>query len=91
MSPCDGRDINAGWKGVVCDASSERVVHVYLAGLLVAGELLPFFGRLGALLYLDLEYNPALRGDVADLAGATPVLTLKARLLYERLSRGSPD
>ena len=35
------------------------------------GELLPFFGRLGALLSLVLRDNPALRGDVADLAGAT--------------------
>jgi len=36
----------------------------------VGGELLPFFGRLGAVLVLWLYGNPALRGDVADLAGA---------------------
>eukprot|EP01045_Picozoa_sp_COSAG04_P028291 COSAG04_NODE_4353_length_2141_cov_1.486288_4_plen_177_part_01 len=42
----------------------------------VGGELLPFFGRLGALVYLDLSRNAALRGDVADLAGATELRTL---------------
>ena len=42
----------------------------------VGGELLPFFGRLGALLRLELVSNPALRGDVADLAGATELRSL---------------
>ena len=44
------------------------------AGL--GGELLPFFGRLGALQGLDLSWNPQLRGDVADLAGATELRRL---------------
>eukprot|EP01045_Picozoa_sp_COSAG04_P030378 COSAG04_NODE_5261_length_1681_cov_4.668142_1_plen_205_part_10 len=71
--PCgDGHyDRRLGWVGVVCDARGGRVVFVYLPRTGVGGELLPFFGRLGALLYLDLGNNPALRGDVADLAGAT--------------------
>ena len=56
---------------MVCDARGGRVVYVDLGYTGVGGELLPFFGRLGALLYLNLLDNPALRGDVADLAGAT--------------------
>eukprot|EP01045_Picozoa_sp_COSAG04_P003455 COSAG04_NODE_141_length_23595_cov_4.393003_2_plen_360_part_00 len=71
--PCgDGHDDSeSGWVGVICDARGGRVVYVYLWHTGVGGELLPFFGRLGALLILVLQYNPALRGDVADLAGAT--------------------
>ena len=42
----------------------------------VGGELLPFFGRLGALQYLRSGANPALAGDVADLAGATELRKL---------------
>eukprot|EP01045_Picozoa_sp_COSAG04_P006000 COSAG04_NODE_287_length_17998_cov_7.320018_24_plen_276_part_00 len=70
--PCgDGHDDEgSGWLGVRCDAR-DRVAKVDLAFSGVAGELLPFFGRLGALVRLDLAGNPALRGDVADLAGAT--------------------
>lgn len=70
--PCgDGWDSTSGWVGVVCDASGGRVAYVDLHWTGVGGELLPFFGRLGALLYLVLLDNPALRGDVAELAGAT--------------------
>ena len=79
--PCgDGYDdLGSGWVGVKCDARGGRVVYVALAGTGVGGELLPFFGRLGALLVLSLSFNPALRGDVADLAGATELryLTLQ--------------
>eukprot|EP01045_Picozoa_sp_COSAG04_P012206 COSAG04_NODE_814_length_10091_cov_7.591873_7_plen_241_part_00 len=71
--PCgDGHDsLGSGWVGVMCDARGGRVVSVWLQETGVGGELLPFFGRLGALLVLFLYNNPALRGDVADLAGAT--------------------
>ena len=62
-----------------CDARGGRVVRVYLGSTGVGGELLPFFGRLGALLYLNLHDNPALRGDVADLAGATELRDLDLR------------
>ena len=71
--PCGDRyDSNTrGWVGVVCDALGGRVVEVDLWNTGVGGELLPFFGRLGALLSLWLQGNPTLRGDVADLTGAT--------------------
>ena len=71
--PCgDGwDDITIGWLGVVCNESGGRVVDLELWDTHIGGELLPFFGRLGALLVLYLSNNPALRGDVADLAGAT--------------------
>ena len=71
--PCgDGHDdIDTGWVGVMCDARGGRVVTVNLDSTGVGGGLLPFFGRLGALLVLSLRDNPALRADVADLAGAT--------------------
>ena len=77
--PCgDGYDnIRSGWVGVVCDARGGRVVYVNLRYTGVGGELLPLFGRLGALLYLNLYSNPALRGDVADLAGATELRRLE--------------
>ena len=76
--PCgDSWDDEAsGWIGVTCDARGGRVVLVHLLGTGVGGELLPFFGRLGALLYLGLSSNPALRGDVADLAGVTELRRL---------------
>ena len=66
-----------GWVGVICDASGGRVVGVLLYDTGVGGELLPFFGRLGALLYLRLYVNPTLSGDVADLAGATELKELR--------------
>ena len=66
-----------GWLGMKCDARGGRVVYVDLYYTGVGGELLPFFGRLGALLYLNLQGNPALRGDVADLAGATELRYLR--------------
>ena len=82
--PCgDGyHDRTRGWVGVMCDAPGGRVVYVNLGHTSVRGELLPFFGKLGALLFLSLNGNAelsdrrlggnlALRGDVADLAGAT--------------------
>ena len=77
--PCgDGYDDSTrGWVGVVCDARGGRVVSVDLHNTGVGGELLPFFGRLGALLKLSLYSNPALRGDVADLAGATELRSLR--------------
>ncbi|MDP6288572.1 MAG: hypothetical protein QF548_12135, partial [Acidimicrobiales bacterium] len=77
--PCgDGHDDrDSGWVGVMCDARGGRVVYVTLNNTGVGGELLPFFGRLGALLVLGLSYNPALRGDVADLAGATELRFLR--------------
>jgi len=76
--PCgDGYDdLNSGWVGVLCDARGGRVVRVNLWDTGVGGELLPFFGRLGALLALYLADNP-LRGDVADLAGATELRDLQ--------------
>ena len=76
--PCgDGHDDReSGWVGVVCDARGGRVVWVDLHYTGVGGELLLFFGRLGALLALILSRNPALRGDVADLAGATELRDL---------------
>jgi hypothetical protein len=71
-----------GWVGVTCDgmywpgaATTGRVVSVY--GFSVGGELLPFFGRLGALRRLELGGNSVLRGNVADLAGATELRELK--------------
>ena len=60
-----------GWLGVRCDALGGRVVQVALGNNGVGGELLPFFGRLGALLSLNLGSNQELRGSVADLAGAS--------------------
>ena len=76
--PCgDGYDSKErGWVGVVCDARGGRVMTMNLESTGVGGELLPFFGRLGALQFLSLELNPALRGDVADLAGATELRSL---------------
>jgi hypothetical protein len=77
-----------GWLGVMCDGGRVVGVEVPYQGQWrggppsdggVGGELLPFFGRLGALLYLDLLNNPALRGDVADLAGATELRSLELR------------
>ena len=70
--PCgDGYDDrNGGWVGVMCDARDGRVVVVTLYETAAAGELLPFFGRLGALLVLELDDNTGLSGDVADLATA---------------------
>eukprot|EP01045_Picozoa_sp_COSAG04_P026129 COSAG04_NODE_3565_length_2706_cov_4.255082_3_plen_192_part_01 len=62
--------------GVTCDARGGRVASVNLVKTGVGGELLPFFGRLGALVRLRLSSNPALRGDVADLAGATELRAL---------------
>ncbi len=59
------------------DAVVAKSSALHVSG--VGGELLPFFGRLGALLYLDLGYNRALRGDVADLAGATELRYLDLR------------
>ena len=77
--PCgDGYDSrDRGWLGVMCDAPGGRVVAVNLSHTGVGGELLPFFGRLGALLSLSLPNNPALRGDVADLAGAMELRYLR--------------
>ena len=69
-------DGSSGWLGVVCNSRGGRVVWVRLISAGLGGELLPFFGRLGALLYLTLNNNPALRGDVADLAGATELRSL---------------
>eukprot|EP01045_Picozoa_sp_COSAG04_P016021 COSAG04_NODE_1307_length_7295_cov_1.983185_6_plen_280_part_00 len=60
-----------GWLGVRCDELGGRVVQVALGDNGVGGELLPFFGRLGALLSLNLGGNAPLRGSVADLAGAS--------------------
>ena len=76
--PCgDGYQYTSrSWLGVACDARGGRVVWVQLASINVGGKLLPFFGRLGALLALGLSGNPALRGDVADLAGATELRDL---------------
>ena len=76
--PCgDGwDDITIGWLGVVCNESGGRVVDLELWDTHIGGELLPFFGRLGALLALALYDNPTLRGDVADLAGATELRKL---------------
>eukprot|EP01045_Picozoa_sp_COSAG04_P020727 COSAG04_NODE_2154_length_4676_cov_9.156859_4_plen_293_part_00 len=70
--PCgDGYNSwDRGWLGVECDARGGRVVAVYLGVTGVGGELLPFFGRLGALHHLWLEALGEHRGDVADLAGA---------------------
>ena len=65
-----------GLGGVMCDARGGRVVYVGLGGTGVGGELLPFFGRLGALLFLGLSGNAALRGDLADLTGATELRAL---------------
>ena len=71
--PCGAgwEDTFRGWDGVECDASGGRVVGLWLHQTGVGGELLPFFGRLGALLFLNLMGNPALRGDVAALATLT--------------------
>jgi hypothetical protein len=55
----------------MCDARDGRVVVLTLYETSAASELLPFFRRLGALLVLELDDNPALSGDVADLATAT--------------------
>eukprot|EP01045_Picozoa_sp_COSAG04_P028379 COSAG04_NODE_4386_length_2126_cov_7.481993_3_plen_231_part_01 len=84
--PCgDGYNSwRSGWVGVVCDARGGRVVAVYLWNIGAGGELLPFFGRLGALLKLAVygswSYNfYPLRGDVADLAGATELRDLDLR------------
>eukprot|EP01045_Picozoa_sp_COSAG04_P014013 COSAG04_NODE_1027_length_8681_cov_106.498019_3_plen_580_part_00 len=70
---------HSGWVGVMCDARGGlggRVVAVNFRNTGVGGELLPFFGRLGGLWDLALAGNPALRGDVADLAGATELRLL---------------
>ena len=60
-----------GWVGVACDGPSSeggRVVWVHLWGAGLGGELLPFFGKMGALLALALRNNPDLSGDLSDLA-----------------------
>ena len=78
-APCDagGWDSSRrGWVGVQCDRHGGRVVKLIVAEWNIGGELLPFFGRLGALLVLDLHGNSKLRGDVADLAGATELREL---------------
>ena len=76
--PCDGTNSGGswastfdGWVGVACDMPSSeggRVVWVHLWGAGLAGELLPFFGKMGALLALGLRNNPDLIGDLSDLA-----------------------
>jgi len=64
-------DVFTGWVSVKCDGPDGRVVWVGLVGKHVGGNLLPFFGRLGALLVLQLASNPALSGKLTDLVGAT--------------------
>jgi hypothetical protein len=86
--PCgEGHDNpHSGWLGVTCDARDGRVVGLgwwgvwsWSRGIGLGGELLPFFARLGALRSLELRGNPALRGDVAELAGATELRELDLR------------
>eukprot|EP01045_Picozoa_sp_COSAG04_P005591 COSAG04_NODE_262_length_18654_cov_17.483751_4_plen_456_part_00 len=64
-----------GWFRVLCDRRNGRVVYLTLdtpaEQINLKGELLPYFGRLGALQFLGASGNPGLSGDVADLAGAT--------------------
>ena len=77
--PCSAEGFSSnirGWTGVTCDEKDGRVVAVRLGDAGLAGELLPFFGRLGALLFLGLSGNGALRGDLADLTGATELRAL---------------
>ena len=47
-------DKHEGWFGITCEGrgNGARVLVVDLPGVGVAGELLPYFGRLGALLFL---------------------------------------
>ena len=77
--PCGGgwNISNRGWLGVMCNVYDGRVVSVTLYNTDLRGELLPFFGRLGALLSLALTNNRALSGNVADLAGATELRFLQ--------------
>ena len=82
--PCgDGYDsLCSGWYGVECDERGGQVVRVDLWATRVGGELLRFFGRLGALVHLRLGKNPALRGNVvADLADAAVYGKLNVTLL----------
>ena len=72
-------DARRGWVGVRCDAIDGRVVSVELGETGVGGSLLPFFARLGALLIVHLNGNPALSGDVATLANATTLRRLDMR------------
>ena len=85
--PCGGwldgngwDDLSSGWIGVVCQARGEReagrIVSVDLYWTDVGGELLPFFGRLGALRALALGGNPALSGALEDLADAPELRSL---------------
>ena len=68
----DGWDsYHEGWVRVECDTSHGRVVRVYLSSTGIGGALLQYFGRLGALVYLALDDNRRLRGNLAELAGAT--------------------
>ena len=67
-------DLDTGFVGVICGGhhvTNGRVLYVNLRLTGVGGELLVFFGRLGALQVLILRHNPYMSGDVADLAGAT--------------------
>lgn len=77
----DYRVMTRGWLGVACTKpdyhhTMRRVVMLQLTSTSMGGELLSFFGRLGALLSLRLSDNRALRGNVADLAGATELREL---------------
>ena len=85
--PCGGwldgngwDDLSSGWIGVVCNARGQReagrIVSVDLYWTDVGGELLPFFGRLGALRALALGGNPALSGALEDLADAPELRSL---------------
>eukprot|EP01045_Picozoa_sp_COSAG04_P018080 COSAG04_NODE_1645_length_6065_cov_12.892558_6_plen_336_part_00 len=68
----DGWDsYHEGWVRVECDTAHGRVVRVYLSSTGIGGALLQYFGRLGALVYLALDDNRRLRGNLAELAGAT--------------------
>jgi len=73
----DGYDsLSRGWWGVECDVRGGRAVLVLLTNTDIEGELLLFFGRLGALRALELPRNAALSGDLADLAGAIELRSL---------------
>ena len=54
LCPRSGNAQHKGWFGITCEGrgNGARVLVVDLPGVGVAGELLPYFGRLGALLFL---------------------------------------
>ena len=80
--PCgNGWDsFQRGWVGVICVASGGRVLSVALPNTEIRGVLLPFFGRLHEMVYLNLKDNRNVGGDVGvDLENLVELRSLMLR------------